>query len=506
MARIFNASTGVRPTGWTISRTSTATYLNASGVIATATANAERLNYNASATLLGLLIEPAATNLVLQGESMSTTPWATFINGSGTISETANAATAPDGTTTATLISLNRSLVSDYAEHYQVTTSGAGTFVHSVWFKGNAAGDVGKTVQICIYDGTTVTGKNVTLTAAWQRVDFSAVAAASIQAIVGYVANTGLASSSGTGAVGLLAWGDQAETGTVPTSLIPTTTATATRAADDYSFTLAAGATQLTYTFDDASTQVVTGLTGGSTYHIPTNLARANVLYIDDNSAAGGGAGSSAGTGSVTGQGAATSAAAGSSAGLGAATAGGAWTVAAPGTSAGAGAATGAANTTVSGAGTSAGVGAASGAGASSAAGQGAGSSAGVAAVSGAGTAINAAAGSSAGLGFAAAGGFSQATVTSTGSVSGVGVAAAVAPIYQALAAAGLSFGTGAAFGTPFVAIPVIIGTGNRLLTPLVTIDHDVLGYKPGYKSTGSNSSARGREAPARRPYAETWD
>lgn len=469
MARIFNASTGTRPTGWAISRASTATYLNSSGVIATASANAERLNYNTSATLLGLLIEPAATNLVLQCESMSTTPWATFQNGTGTISETANAATAPDGTTTATLVSINRSLVSDYAEHYQVLTSGAGTFVHSVWFKANGAGDVGKTVQIAIYDGTTVAGKNVTLTAAWQRIDFSMVAAASIQVIVGYVASTGLAGALGTGAVGLLVWGDQAETGTTPTSLIPTTTVSATRAADDYSFTLAASATQLTYTFDDASTQVVTGLTGGSTYHIPTSLTRANVLYIDDNSTGGGGGTQTVNPSFLTD---------GDTFFAPTVTQG-----SAPSQSVSPPFFTDADSffaPTVS---------------------QGAAPS------------------QSISLSLFSDGDTFFAPTVSQGSSppQNVGVSFTVdadgffgpvvsgppAPIVAPL------FNNASVIYAPSLSggIPVVVVTGgNRLLTPLVSVDHDIFGYKPGHRSTGSNSSARGREAPARRPYAETWD
>jgi collagen type I/II/III/V/XI/XXIV/XXVII alpha len=202
--------------------------------------------------------------------------------------------------------------------------------------------------------------------------------------------------------------------------------------------------------------------------------------------AAAGSSGTSAGLGTATGVGASTRAAAGSSAGLGAATAPGGSIIASAGNSAGVGAAnaTGASGTTVSGAGTSSGVGAATATGASSAAGQGAGTSAGLSTVVATGAATKAAA----------------------GSVTGIATASGTAPIYQVISAVGSSFGGGLAFASPFVATPVIIGDGNRLLTPLVTIDHDMLRYKSGAKASVNNSSARGREAPARRPYAETWD
>jgi hypothetical protein len=79
--------------------------------------------------------------------------------------------------------------------------------------------------------------------------------------------------------------GPQAELGaTSPSSVIVSAGSTTTRAADRISFTLNASATQLTFTFDDLSTQTVSGLTGGSTYTIPTSLNRPWILYIDDNS------------------------------------------------------------------------------------------------------------------------------------------------------------------------------------------------------------------------------
>jgi hypothetical protein len=58
--------------------------------------------------------------------------------------------------------------------------------------------------------------------------------------------------------------------------------ATTSRSADSISFTMG-GATELLFTFDDLSTQTVSGLTPYSVYTIPTTLNRSHILYIDDN-------------------------------------------------------------------------------------------------------------------------------------------------------------------------------------------------------------------------------
>lgn len=72
-------------------------------------------------------------------------------------------------------------------------------------------------------------------------------------------------------------WGAQLEPTTL-TSYIPTTTAAVTRPADALSIVLPTGTHDLTVTFDDDSTQALTGLSG--TYALPTTLNRPYIKRI----------------------------------------------------------------------------------------------------------------------------------------------------------------------------------------------------------------------------------
>ena len=68
----FNESTVVDPR-ITFTRASSATYFNKLGVLTTAAANVPRIDYNSSTgACLGLLIEQASTNIVLNSATLST--------------------------------------------------------------------------------------------------------------------------------------------------------------------------------------------------------------------------------------------------------------------------------------------------------------------------------------------------------------------------------------------------------------------------------------------------
>ena len=81
----------------TFTRSSTATYIDSNGLVATAAADVPRLTYNShSRTPKGILIEDSSTNLITQSQNFNTGNWQ---KGSGT-TVTSNAIMAPDGTMT----------------------------------------------------------------------------------------------------------------------------------------------------------------------------------------------------------------------------------------------------------------------------------------------------------------------------------------------------------------------------------------------------------------------
>ena len=128
-------TTGVLDSRLTFTRASTvATYINSSGLIATASNNVARFDHDPT-TLAprGLLIEGAATNLLSYSEDFSNAAWQkTSTNGSMTLT-----GTAPDGTATSRLLEENTTV---YAKHSlertsAITISSNNVYTLSVWLK-----------------------------------------------------------------------------------------------------------------------------------------------------------------------------------------------------------------------------------------------------------------------------------------------------------------------------------------------------------------------------------
>jgi hypothetical protein len=229
----------------TFTRSSTATYVGADGLIQSAASGAARFDHNpTTGESLGLLVEEARTNLVTYSEQLDNGAWSKF-----EVTVTANATTAPDNTTTADSV-LETTNATQHRFDTPTTSVTSGTaYTFSLFLKPNGRDVV--TLQTKgigteangIY---TLTGNGVVsgfagggtgtiskLPNGWYRCTLTATASASG---TGY-GRVFLQTNATVGGVGVFAWGAQMEVGAFPTSYIPTTTATVTRAADVASIT-----------------------------------------------------------------------------------------------------------------------------------------------------------------------------------------------------------------------------------------------------------------------------
>ena len=224
------------------SRASTGTYFTSSGVLSSAAVNAPRFNhvYNGSSWVSkGLLVEEQRTNNLRQSNSFSTT-WV-LLDGA----VVANSGTSPDGTNNAW--KMNELATTTHAHGiYQTLTIPGGACTWSIYAK---AGER-SWLQFLSYNsttnfptwfnlsngtvGTNAAGNTATITPignGWYRCSITRSAGADYAQF--YTAN-GDNNGSYLGEVGkgIYIFGAQVETGSFPTSYIPTTTAAVTRSAD----------------------------------------------------------------------------------------------------------------------------------------------------------------------------------------------------------------------------------------------------------------------------------
>lgn len=227
----------------TFTRASTATYTGYDGLIKTAASGAPRFDFNpTTGESLGLLIEEQRTNLLTYSEQFDNAVWAKL---NATV--TANATTAPDGTMTADKLVENTSTSSHYVEQAVSVINGT-SYTFSVYAK---AGERPGILLGC-YLGAPFTARfnlsigiisstssgataNITpLNNGWYKCSITMTSAVTGTAWFDYYIDNGTVSSyTGDGTSGIYIWGAQLEAGAFATSYIPTTSAQATRAADN---------------------------------------------------------------------------------------------------------------------------------------------------------------------------------------------------------------------------------------------------------------------------------
>ena len=238
---------------FTVTRATSATRVNASGLIESVASGIPRLDYLASDGTVGcpaLLVELIAQNLVLQSEDFTASSHIKFnLNafGSGSVANT-TATLDPYGTNVADYIQENStaSAVHGIIDIYAGIVSGT-TYTWSVFAK------AGERTIINLFDNsgsggnatfnltTGVATLNAGVSASMQnygngwwrcRFTYTATITGNFNVQIRLCNASGNSSYNGTGNQGVYIFGAQLETGSVATSYIPTTTAAVTRNAD----------------------------------------------------------------------------------------------------------------------------------------------------------------------------------------------------------------------------------------------------------------------------------
>lgn len=287
------------PVGVSVSSSPAGFAKTSTGSLTTFSSNAGRR------TDLGIMFEPSETNLWLSNIDQSTAQWSS--PSLGTVTQ--DNATAPDGTLTAD--SFLESAVNGQHCPYPaaaISVSGSTNYTVSAYVKSTGgrnayiqiANQSFSVASVAFFDltngvatvGTALagggfSGQSAGIEAAnsgWWRIWFTvnSGSASAFNPFIGPCTGTGPADSriyTGDVTKGLVQWGNEIKLGTVPSTLIVTTSTSATRAADVITWTMPSGGTILTFTFDDNSTQTVSASPGAYTF--PTNLNRKQIKYVD---------------------------------------------------------------------------------------------------------------------------------------------------------------------------------------------------------------------------------
>jgi hypothetical protein len=310
--RIFNATTALQPASLACVRSgATGTYWDSSGVLQTASANTVRFDnsYNGSTWAAnGMLVEGSFTN-------DSPTDLTAYNNFNMVIT---GGASDPHGGTSAYTLQPSTGGSGNHLIYIANTNPGNRTTPFSALVKPNGYG------QFILRSGTTagsgavfnLTGSGSVAGTYNANAGADSVAnAAIVQLGAWYLVSANFTYTSGTNnfspayivlpsstwtagdgdpwdngnhnyngdGSSIIIYNPQYEASTAQTKISSEVLgATTSRSADSISFTMG-GATELLFTFDDLSTQTVSGLTPYSVYTIPTTLNRSHILYIDDN-------------------------------------------------------------------------------------------------------------------------------------------------------------------------------------------------------------------------------
>jgi hypothetical protein len=229
-----------------VTRATTATRVNASGLIESVASGIPRLDYYTSGGTAGcpaLLVEPSAANSLLQSAAWNVSPWAAT-SGSQGATVSGNVTASPDGTTNADKL-IEAAVTGTHFCLQTLTLTSGTTYTASCFVKASertrgrlrmSGSGAYWDLEFNLTSGTVTGGTNPFIQNfgnGWYRIGATFTAnQASNNFILFLLDASGNASYTGDGTSGLFVFGAQIEVGSVATSYIPTTTAAVTRNAE----------------------------------------------------------------------------------------------------------------------------------------------------------------------------------------------------------------------------------------------------------------------------------